>query len=88
MIWKNVKLCKCTRFSDCPLSSLEQFLALQNSADNGFKLLLVRVNFLTVLHHSLYVYLILVALMNDTVSIIHWTYFRVVDSQALLTSVR
>ena len=53
--------CKCTHVSHCPLSSLEQFLALiplyasfTYSIDNGFKLSLGSVNVITVLHHSLY----------------------------------
>ena len=69
------KLCKCTRFSDCPLSSMEQFLALiprytsfTFCIDNGFKLLLGRVNFITVLNHSLYISLALVALITEIVS--------------------
>ena len=71
------KRCKCTRVSDCPLSSLEHFLALipqyksfTYTVDNDFKLLIGRVNFMTVLSHSLYFSLNLIALMTDTVSII------------------
>ena len=69
------KLCKYTHFSDCPLSSMEQFLALiprytsfTFCIDNGFKLLLGRVNFITVLNHSLYISLALVALITEIVS--------------------
>ena len=72
MLWKNAdhslltcvfcsKLCKCTRVSNCSLSSLEQFLALiplytsfTYSIDNGFKLTLGSVNVITVLNYSLY----------------------------------
>ena len=72
ILWKNAdhsllscifcsKLCKCTRVSICPLSSLEQFLALiplykslTYPIDNSFKLPLGSVNDITVLNHSLY----------------------------------
>ena len=72
MLWKNAdhsllscifcsKLSKCTRVSNCPLSSLEQFLALiplytsfTYSIDNGFKIPLGNVNVITVSNHSLY----------------------------------
>ena len=65
ILWKNVdysflscifwsKLCKCTHVWNCPLSSLEQFLALipvytsfTYSVDNGFKLPLGSVNFVS-----------------------------------------
>ena len=90
-----LNFCKSTRVSDCPLSSLEQFLALilryksfAYSIDNGFKLLLGRVNFITVLNHSLYISLTLIAPMTDIVSIIQRASFGGVDSQALLTSIR
>ena len=64
MLWKNAKhslldsifcskLCKCTGVSDCLLSSLEQSLALIILMMN-LKLPLGRVNFMTVLNHSLY----------------------------------
>ena len=43
-------------------------------------------NFITVLNHSLYVSLILIALTTDIVSIIQQASFGGVDSQALLTS--
>ena len=89
------KICKCTRVSNCPLSSLEQFLALIlryisfiYSVDNGFNLALGIVNFMTVLNHFLYVSLTLIALMTDMVFIIQQAYFSAVDSQALLTSIR
>ena len=82
-------LCKCTRVSDCPLSSLEKFLAViprytsfTYSNDNGFKLLLGRVNFVTVLNHSLYVSLTLIALITDIVSIIQRASSGGLDSQA------
>ena len=73
MLWKNAdhsllssiycsKFCKCTRVSNCPLSPLEQFLALvclytsfTYSIDNGFKLPLGSVKVITILNHSLYV---------------------------------
>ena len=73
MLWKNAdhsllscifcsKLSKCTRVSNCPLSSLEQFLAqiplctsFTYSTDNGFKLPLGSVNAKTVLNQSLYI---------------------------------
>ena len=76
MLWKNAdhsllswifcsKLCKCSRVSNCPLSSLEQFLALiplyisfKYSIENGFKLPLRSVNVTTVLNHSLYLYIL------------------------------
>ena len=81
MSWKNVKLCKCTRVSNCPLLSLEQFLGLISrctsftySIDNEIKLQLGRVNFITVLNHSLNVSLTLIALMTDTVSIVGFTW--------------
>ena len=55
------KLCKCTHVSDCSLSSLEQlkalipqYTSLTYSIDNGFKLPLCSVNFITDLNHSLY----------------------------------
>ena len=72
MLWKNAdhsllicifcsKLSKCTRVSNCPLSSLEQFFALIRlyasftySIDNGFKLPFGSMNVITVLNHSLY----------------------------------
>ena len=88
------KLFKSTRVSDCPLLSLGKFLALipryillTYSIDNEFKLLLVTVNFITVLNHSLYVSLTLIA-SHAIVSIIQRALFGAVDSQALLTSIR
>ena len=80
MLWKNAnhslldsifwsKLCKSTSVSDCPLSFLEQFLALipryasrtysiehtlSWTHSNGFKLPLGRMNFITVLNHPLH----------------------------------
>ena len=76
------RICKCTLVSDCPTSTLEQFLALiprytplTYSIDNGFKLLLGRVNFVTVLNHSLYVSLTLIALMTYIYRGIHLVVF-------------
>ena len=84
-LWKNAnhslldsifysELCKYTRVSDCPLSSLEHFFALiprhtsfSYSINNGFKLILGRVNFVIVLNHDLYISLTLIALMTDVV---------------------
>ena len=86
------KLRKFTQFSDCPPSSLEQFLALiprytsfTYCTGNGFKLLLGRVNFITVLNHSL---ITLIALTTDIVSIIQRVSFGDVDSQVLLTTIK
>ena len=66
-----------TRVSNCTLSSLGQFLILLHrytfftySIDGAFKLRLHRVNFVTVLNHSLYVSLILIALTTDVISTI------------------
>ena len=87
------KLCKCIHVSDCLLSSQEQFFVLiprytsfTYSTDNGFKLLLRRVNFITVLDYSLYVSLTLIILTTDIASIIQRALFGSVDSQVLLTS--
>ena len=89
------KLCERTYVLDCSLSSLEQFLSLipryksfTYSTDNDFKLLIGRVNFVTVLSHCFYVSLTLVALMTDIVSIIRRALIGCFDSQALLTSIR
>ena len=72
MLWKHAnysllscifcsKLHKWTCVSNCPLSSLAQFLALiplcrsfAYSIDNGFNLPLSSVNVITVINHSLY----------------------------------
>ena len=88
------KLCKCTRVPDCLLSSREQFLALipwyisSTYTANGFKILLGRVNFMSVLSLPLYVSLTLIAVMTDIVSIIQRASFGGVDSQVLVTSIK
>ena len=79
-LWDSIfcsKLCKLTHVSDCLLLSLEQLLALIPRyisfiycIDNGFKILLRRVNFIIALNQSLYVFLILIAFMTGIVSII------------------
>ena len=90
MLWKNKQLSKWTRALDCPLSSLEQihtiprYISFTHCVNNGYNLILGRVNFITVLNHSLYISFALKAVMNDVVFITKRAYFMgVVDSQAL-----
>ena len=74
--------------SRAALSTVPLYTSFTYSIDQGFKLLLGRVSFVTVLKHSLYVSLTLTALMTDIVSIMQWVSFRCVDSQGLLTSIK
>ena len=87
------KLCKDIPVSSCPLSCLEQFLPLISRytsftypIDNGFKLPLDRMNFITVLNHCFHVSFDLIALTTDTVFVIQRVSFEAADSQAWLTS--
>ena len=64
------------------------YIVHTHTIDNGFILLLSTVNLITVLNHSLYVSLSLIALMTAIVSIIQWAKFGSVDSEDLFILIR
>ena len=82
----NVSFSLLTSIGTNILALISRQTSFTYSIDNGFKLLLGRVNFITVLKHSLYVSLTLIVLTTNKVSIIQRASFGGVDSQALLTS--